>query len=479
LREGKEKNIFSALTHFGRISTTAIIILYSFSSVFAYSGGSGEPNNPYQISTVADWQTLMDTPADWSLHFIMIADVNLYGIALTPVGNSTQFTGVFDGNGHTISNLTYTTTSLVYYVGLFGCTNNATIKNLGIENVYISANSRYTGRFVGLQNSGTVSNCYSAGSIASFSYSASSANTGGLVGYLNSGTISNCHSTGYVSSTLSFTPTLYFSPYAGGLVGYLSSGTISNSYSTDSVSSTSSSYIYAYAGGLVGYLSGTISNCYSTGSASSTSSSSTYAYAGGLIGYLSGTISNCYSTGFVSSFLAGGLVGRNLSGTVTASFWDKETSGQETSAGGTGMLTADMQNVNTFLNAGWDFTTPVWEICNGTNYPKLAWQIPLTGDFTCPDGVDIYDLIVFVDQWLLEELSYDIAPAGGDGIVNFLDWAVFANDWQGDTVQLSEFISQWLKPSVYNADIAPAGDGDGVVNMLDFAVFAENWLVKE
>ena len=74
-------------------------------------------------------------------------------------------------------------------------------------------------------------------------------------------------------------------------------------------------------------------------------------------------------------------------------------------------------------------------------------------------------------------MSFDIAPGTGDGIVNFIDWAVFANGWQGDMVQLSEFISQWLQPSDYNADIAPAPNGDGIVNMLDFATMANNWLV--
>jgi hypothetical protein len=193
----------------------------------------------------------------------------------------------------------------------------------------------------------------------------------------------------------------------------------------------SNDLFYSYAGGLVGYLdSGTISNCYATGVVSSPSN------VGGLVGYIfSGTISNCYSTGAVSGSNVGGLVGYKIIGSIVSSFWDVNTSGQATSAGGTGKTTAQMQDINTFLNAGWDFTTPIWKICDGTNYPKLAWQESLTGDFACPDGVDIYDLAIFIDQWLL----------------------------QGD----------------YIADIAPAPGGDGIVNMLDFAAFAENWLVGQ
>jgi len=73
-------------------------------------------------------------------------------------------------------------------------------------------------------------------------------------------------------------------------------------------------------------------------------------------------------------------------------------------------------------------------------------------------GVDIYDLAVFTDQWLLEKLSFNI---NSDGIVNFLDFTVFANNWQGDMNQLSQFASQWLQRSAYNADIALAPSGDG------------------
>ena len=106
---------------------------------------------------------------------------------------------------------------------------------------------------------------------------------------------------------------------------------------------------------------------------------------------------------------------------------------------------------------------------------RVGWR---EGDFE-PDGdVDWADLAIFADQWLLEKLSADVAPGGGDGIVNFIDWVVFANSWQGDMTQLSEFTSQWLGRSAYCADIAPAG-GDGIVNFIDFAAFAENWLIEE
>jgi hypothetical protein len=109
-------------------------------------------------------------------------------------------------------------------------------------------------------------------------------------------------------------------------------------------------------------------------------------------------------------------------------------------------------------------------------YSDGEWNSPILADFDNDGDVDALDLYIFADQWLLEKLSEDVAPDGGDGIVNFIDWAVFANSWQGNMNEFADFTSQWLKSSAYCADIAPAPAGDGIVNMLDFAVFADNWL---
>ena len=69
--------------------------------------------------------------------------------------------------------------------------------------------------------------------------------------------------------------------------------------------------------------------------------------------------------------------------------------------------------------------------------------------------MDLKDFAVLAKQWQLR-LLWDIAPAGGDGIVNLLDFAAFANAWTGspeDLTNLAAFASQWLQP---NTDIAPA-----------------------
>jgi hypothetical protein len=472
-----------------------IFICLSASIVFAYSGGTGDPNFPYQIGSVSDWQQLMGTSADWNKNFILIADVNLHGVALTPVGNSgTSFTGVLDGNSHVIRNVGINNSSDTY-IGLFGYVyTNGQIHNLGEENININGPSR-VGGLVGC-NFGTISGCYTTGVVTQ---NGTSGGVGGLVGR-NYGTITACHSMATVTQV--------GSSYVGGLVGLNQSGgviigcyaagAISGNYHVGGLAGTNYETITAcyangavngnndYIGGLVGdnYSFGTITVSYATGTVTGNS------YVGGLTGCNDGyaTITDCYATGTVTgNSNVGGLVGAEICygdpycwdcqiycGTTKYSFWDVNSSGQTTSdGGGTPKTTAEMKTRSTFTNAGWDFTTPVWEICDGTNYPKLTWQQPLAGDFGCPDGVDIFDLAVFSNQWLLEKLSFD---TNNDGIVNFLDFAVFANNWHGDMNQLLEFSSQWLQRSATNADIAPAPGGDGIVNFLDFAVFAENWL---
>jgi hypothetical protein len=69
--------------------------------------------------------------------------------------------------------------------------------------------------------------------------------------------------------------------------------------------------------------------------------------------------------------LVGGLIGRNYVATVTSSYWDTQTSGQATSAGGTGKTTAQMMNRSTFV--GWDFAT-IWNNNPGLSYPVFQYQ---------------------------------------------------------------------------------------------------------
>lgn len=265
----------------------------------------------------------------------------------------------------------------------------------------------------------------------------------------------------------------------GGLVGWLENGEISGCYVVGDIRASD-----MIVGGIAGISwNGNITNCYSSGTISA------IYHAGGIVGGNEGWISNCYTSADVSGDSSGGLIGCQSSGGLLNCFWDTEKQDTGTfesigiNLGGwvdnvAGLDTNDMQAHSIYADAGWDFTTPVWKICDGTNYPKLAWQKSIVGDFVCPDGVDLRDYARLAADWMSEKSPYDVAPENGDGTVNFLDWAVFASNWDGDMNYLSDFASQWLTSGA-SCDIAPEPNGDGVVDILDLAMFAENWLISD
>jgi hypothetical protein len=196
------------------ISLTAIIALAAGSAFGSYSGGTGDPNNPYQIATKADLLALAAATADYNNCFILTADINMGGQVFTtaiiaPDTSSssgfqgTAFTGTFDGSGHKITGFTINANG-GYGVGLFGKINSGgSVKNLGLENFVVVSGFCYVGGLVGCNNGGSISNCYSTGAVSG------NYEVGGLVGWSDS-SISNCYSTGSVSG----------SEDVGGLVGY-------------------------------------------------------------------------------------------------------------------------------------------------------------------------------------------------------------------------------------------------------------------
>jgi hypothetical protein len=206
-----------------------------------------------------------------------------------------------------------------------------------------------------------VDNCYSRGVLV-----LGHAFVGGLVGLNEYGTVEDCYSSEWA---------VVGSAYRiGGLVGH-NAGTISRSYAEGLVSYGIDCNTYD-VGGLVGRNTGNVDNSYATSQVEG------YGNLGGLIGYNLGSVAKCYSMGFVDGIeQTGGLVGYGNPILVTNSFWDNQTSGQPTSpGGGTPKTTAQMKNINTYLAAGWNivlkqnYTNQIWYINN--DYPKLGWQWP-------------------------------------------------------------------------------------------------------
>jgi hypothetical protein len=351
--------------------------LIAFPAQAKYSGGTGEPNDPYQIATAADLIALGETPEDYDKHFILTADIDLdpnlprgrvFDRAVIapatpkpdwPYYQGIPFTGVFDGNGHTISHLVIRGQD---YLGLFGVLGQwdvqAEVKNLRVVDVSVLCSGNHVGGLVGQNNyCGTVTRCYCAGAVSDMGQSPG--NVGGLVGE-NQGIMTQCCNTASVGGNEN----------VGGLVGLNYYGTVAQCYSTGSVSGNGN------VGGIVGQNNycGTVIHCYNTGEVRGNGQN-----VGGLVGIDTDwtTVAQCYSTGLVSGNAnVGGLVGDNYGGgSISASFWDTQASGQAESDGGTGKTTAEMEDPNTFLKAGWDFAG---EIRNGTHE---AWQMPEGGGY--------------------------------------------------------------------------------------------------
>jgi len=415
------------------------VLLLGNVSAGIYSGGTGEPNDPYLIATPNDLNSIGADPCDWDKHFKMIADINLAdytGTQFNIIGpnSTTPFTGVFDGNGLMVSNFTYESTD-TDCIGLFGCvdgnsTGKGIIRNLGLIDPNVDAGSGdIVGCVVGYLNyDGTISNSH-----VSHCDVSGDNKVGGLVGQNQGGTLTGCSVTGDISGV----------SYVGGLVGE-NRAWVTDCYANCTVLGTGNyigglaglscffivefelcSNCYAkgndliiwncyaegtiegndFVGGLVGrHICGIISNCYATSGVSGNT------IVGGLVGtdgaipppfpcsvYFS-VFRDCYAAGAVDGNSdVGGLVGSHDWGSYSDCFWDVNSTGQTTSAGGTGKTTAEMQTESTFTSAGWDFIE-IWDIGENQTYPYL--RVYPAGDLNHNDQVNLLDLAILAEHWL-------------------------------------------------------------------------------
>jgi len=222
--------------------------------------------------------------------------------------------------------------------GLIGDNNNSSHVSNSYASGAVSASGNDVGGLIGDNDSSTVTDSYATGSTTS----TGGGDVGGLIGdNNNSSHVSNSYASGAVSAS---------GDDVGGLIGDNASSNIRNSYATGNVTSSGND-----VGGLAGdNESSAIDDSYATGNVSSSGDG-----IGGLIGdnFSSSVVTNSYSVGVISGSGTnkGGLIGVNTATVNNNSFWDTETSGMTTSAAGTGKTTAQMQNITTFTNAGWDF----------------------------------------------------------------------------------------------------------------------------
>jgi hypothetical protein len=402
-----------------RIVFVTVICLFVFrSQVAGFAGGTGTPDDPYQIATAEQLISIGDDPNLLDKHYVLVDDIDLDpnlpgGRVFTqaviasykmipqdgPLYKTPKFSGSLDGNGHSISNFVIGIDSsgprsdFGFISNLSGIVKDIQLRNITIRSVYIDV-----GGLVG-SNRGKILRCSVTGSIIGKS------SVGGLVGS-NDGDIVSCSSFCNVQSVSEGVV-----GDAGGLVGFnFFNGCISNCYAAGTVTGEK------YVGGLVGNNFGYIFNCYAIGTVAGEK------YVGGLIGnhdiwgILNPTVSQCYAACEIiadPNDSIGGLIGKSI-GQTTDSFWDIQVSGQKISAGGIGLPTAKLQDSRTYLSAGWDMTgetsngvADIWTITEPNTYPQLTrltdqysiTQLPGSGTADDPYKIATAEELVAINDY--------------------------------------------------------------------------------
>lgn len=339
--------------------------------------------------------------------YVLGANIDASGTALwnggsgfNPIGafnTANVFSGTFDGLGFVISNLTINRAA--NGMGLFGETQNATIRNVGLAGGMVSGND-YAGALVGYVDSGTtISNTHVSLAVAGGSC------VGGLVGF-NGGAIRLSYATGTVSGTQA----------VGGFAGAMNrtGALIEQSYATGSVTGSGSGI-----GGFIGYnTSGSIRQSYASGAVSGTH------FVGGFAGAQNGgTTDECFSTGAVTGVVGftGGFIGSGFTGT-TDSYWATDSSGKSASALGTGLTLAQLEAA---LPGGFD--SLVWGNADNQSTPYIK-AIALSHAYidSDPGATNLYRIIQNVDQ--LQLMNRNLA--GNYALGNAID-ASATSAWNG------------------------------------------------
>lgn len=282
--------------------------------------GEGTGEEPYLIFDVEDLQQMR---YDLAAHYELAADIDaaaatqwFEGSGFEPIGDDEDgFEGELAGAGHTISNLTIDRSGETD-VGLFGALDGGTVRNLTLTELDVTGDTH----------------------------------VGGVVGTIEAGTVERVATTGAVAG----------SQAVGGLTGTVDTG------GTVSQVNASVAVTGATAGGLAGNSTGTINQSHAHGTVTGG------ADVGGLVGVNDGIVNRTFATGETDGSSAGGLVAVN-DGTVLESYWDENTTDQDTSDGGTALTTDELTGTSALATTALDFAD-TWEVTD--DYPALRWQVP-------------------------------------------------------------------------------------------------------
>ena len=368
--DGKERTLSSGITPVaGKFYNITLNKDLGYTEV---SEGNYTVDNEKGLKNLAK---LVNEQWNLGINITLTADINLSGIDWTPIGidYNHQYTGTFNGGGHTITGLTVTGSD--QYVGLFGhIGSGGKVMNVTLKDVKIATTNSdgYAGGVAGDSFGGNIENCSVSGSVSGTTFA------GGVVGSQWGGSITGCNSSATVKGVI----------FAGGIAGETNSGaSLTGCYATDDVTVENDGTNNSHAGGVVGYNGGgTLTACYATGSV--TGSGSGTIYVGGVTGSNNlGILTACYHAKRTVSGpdgTTGGVAGRNFKGSmfgggiITACYWgdNGQTQGigeDQVGTGGTTQVTdGNWQNAANAMNAALNAESWRYTFEPGNSLPLLV-----------------------------------------------------------------------------------------------------------
>lgn len=368
---------------------------------FAWNGNTYYVINSYTDPTVLE--TMSETGSyllgeDWDAGYTASA-------GFIPIGSTTAFNGVFDGGGHTISNLTINRPT-EDAVGMFTATgSNAVLRNLTLSNVTVSGKKAVGGLVAA--NAGAITNVKVSGSVSAVNpdittgSSNDTAYAGGIAAINQAtGSISDSSSSATVKASVADVAA------AGGIAGF-HGGAIAGSCNTGAVTAANAANVWA--GGISGVnYDATVENSHNRGTITATSAASgAQVSAGGITGYhtyltdMDGEIAGSYNVGIVTATgdksNAGGIAGINImgliedtynTGTVTA-ISNTGSGGNRAQAGGIAGLNAGGVSTSyssgvvsasgSALNAAGALIGTNVNVASGYNVANSYWDVDTAG----------------------------------------------------------------------------------------------------
>lgn len=250
-------------------------------------GYTDDGQGNYTVTSAEGLKAVADIANNGNLgiNITLTENINLTDMDWAPIGidYNHQYTGTFNGGGHTITGLTVTGSN--EYAGLFGrIGSGGTVKNVVLEGVQITSDNSlgYAGGIAGWSFKGKIENSSVSGSVSGNSIA------GAVVGTQLGGAITGCSSSATVKGVT----------FAGGIAGETNSGaSLTACYATGDVTVENDGTSNALAGGVVGYNGGssTLTACYAAGNVSGKGSGTIHV--GGAVGKNYGTLTACYWSG--------------------------------------------------------------------------------------------------------------------------------------------------------------------------------------